>query len=123
MKRGEFISNILKRYSAFYREILSVKTGSNLPGKTFLWAYDTAFPNKPIFTVDDELYDYSGLLNININADNYKSFIEDAGITYYNINKLSKEHAEKIMENNIMAVLRLEKLLQKADTIKSIVEE
>lgn len=123
MKRGDFIGDVLKRYCAFYKTITVQRENSGLVGLSFLFKSDTVIPNRPIFTVNDELYDYSNLLNVKIDESNYNTFMKDAGIQIFNIHSVSRKRAETIMENNIMAILRLEKMFEKANLIKSIKEE
>lgn len=83
------------------------------------------FANKPLFTADSILYDYSALLDMEVNRENYEKFLRDPcmGVKAFEISKVSYSKAEEIMLRNLQAHERFEKLLAKAEKIKTIMEE
>lgn len=124
MNRGDFISKILRRYAAFYDE-RPCPTEHRSVAIQFNWKWDTLFANKPLFTADSILYDYSALLDMEVNRENYEKFLRDPcmGVKAFEISKVSYSKAEEIMLRNLQAHERFEKLLAKAEKIKSIMEE
>ena len=119
MNRGDFISKILRRYAAFYDERVASFAIQ------FNWKWDTLFAKKPLFSADSILYDYSALLDMEVNKENYEKFLRDPcmGVKTFEISKVSYSQAEEIMLHNMQALERFEKLISKAETIKSIMEE
>lgn len=125
MLRGKFIGNILRRYQAFFDERPSMSMKHNYASSTFVWACDTPFAKKPIFDAEDLLYDYSCVLDTTITRENYKDFIKDPchGVIARPIANINSEKAEEVMKNNMYALLRYDQLMDKAKTLKSIMEE
>lgn len=127
MQTGYFISNILKRYAAFIYEYNTKMyvNSSNTISRNFVWKYDTALPNRPIYsTIEDVLYDYSAYLNEKLTKYNYISFLKlDCNVKTWKVENLSVDDAEKIMKLNIETVLCLESRMNKAKKLKEIIDE
>lgn len=127
MQAGYFMSNILKRYAAFFYEYnTKIRVNSyNTISRNFVWKYDTALPNRPIYsTIDGVLYDYSAYLNEKMTKYNYANFLKlSCDVKTWKIENLSIDDAEKIMKTNIETILCLESRLNKAKKLKELINE
>lgn len=126
MQAGYFVSNILQRYEAFITVYLDKVSYNPLKlRRRFVWKYDTALPNRPIYsTADDILYDYSAYLNEKLTKYNYENFLKlDCDVKTWKIEALSIVEAEKIMKTNIETLLCMESRKNKAEKIKELINE
>lgn len=129
MNTGHFISNILSRYRAFYREGSDSYIMRNVMpaiGRKFLWKEDTSLAWRPIYySKDFTLFDYSAYAELNVTKENCDDIVRAnfEAVKRWDVRELSEAKAEKIMLGNMYALMRIDALREKAKKISNLMKE
>lgn len=110
MNTTYFLKNIMKRYTAFIKDDVVYEAGDirkKRPSRIFLFKANTGFPVRVYEAKTNVLYDFSEILQLEVNIDNCDSFLSVIPRKAHYVDRISVAEAEKIMEDNIRVILKL----------------
>ena len=123
------VINELKKYVAFFNE-KSISDGkTNVRSWTYGWDECEILCGKTVveiyydyihMTSSGKIYDYSALLDMKINTENYKDIMNSVVIPSYDFNKLTTSQMKTILENNAKAANVSSKLNGQAEKYKNL---
>lgn len=121
------ITNELKKYVAFFNEKLILNGKFNVRTWTYGWDEIEILCGKTVveiyynhMTSSGKIYDYSALLDMKINTENYKDIMNSVVIPSYDFNKLTTSQMKTILENNAKVANVSSKLNDQAEKYKNL---
>lgn len=123
MDTAYFLKNIMKRYTAFIKDDVEYEPGDfwrKRPLRIFVFRANTKFPVRVYEAKSKILFDYSAVLQQEVTMDNCDTFLSVIPRKIHYLDSISVAEAEKIMEDNIKVILKMQTLVRRVSQLREM---
>ena len=125
----------LQKYKAFFEENFVPITATRYRRSwRFIDDFQTYCENsflagKPVFVIEPQmdnnvpecyLFDYSNIIKVGVNEENYDDFLNKIHLERHDIRKLTKTQMQEILKNNALAANEVAKIAKQIEMRKNI---